>query len=196
MCTPVSSRCNIKCLLPYLNAGLQTGVIMAVGDLIAQSYLEDKGFDFDKLDFRRTAKFTAVGLLYAGPVLTFWQQIMRGYLPRRAPALEKAITKTITTQIYLTPAVCGGIVGLCGTLKDEKLSIEAMQRNIESNFFKITGNAYAFWPIIQLVSNVLSPAIKSGIICVASIMWSSYLSTVLLGKDKPPELPPKPTKKK
>ncbi|KAI9582109.1 hypothetical protein GQX74_011604 [Glossina fuscipes] len=178
---PKPKPCSIKsCLRPLITSGVHTGIIMTLGDFFAQTYWEKK--DWDQIDLKRSLKFGAIGFVYGGPVIAFWNSMVRSAVPRRAPFFEKVIYRVVTTQVYLAPALNYGILGLSGAVKNETISKESFEKGL-NYFVEVMEKNYMVWPITHALTTIIFPStnyVKFVVLSAISIFWASYLSTTLM----------------
>ncbi|TMW50346.1 hypothetical protein DOY81_004581 [Sarcophaga bullata] len=67
---------KLNCLqpfYPYLLCSVQSGLIMTAGDIVAQTWIENK--DWDKFQYERTAQFAFIGMVFTGPLLCHWSSL-------------------------------------------------------------------------------------------------------------------------
>lgn len=186
MCTPIKRTCGFRCLLPYLGSSISSGIVMAAGDLLAQTYLE-KVDDIDDINWDRTMKFGAIGLLFVGPVVAHWRGLSSRFIGRRTPALEAALSRTLAAQMYLAPALNLGLLSIISCIKAEDVNNKIIEDGIKEKIIPIMKTNYMIWPIAQsLTALMFPPAVRSALLSLIGIPWSCFVSSELMAEKQDP----------
>lgn len=186
MCTPVTRTCGFRCLLPYLGASISSGIVMAAGDLLAQTYIEEVD-NFDNINWDRTLKFGAIGLLFVGPVAAHWRGLSSRFIGRRTPALEAALSRTIAAQMYLAPALNLGTLCITSCIKAKDVNRKIIEDGVKEKIIPIMKTNYMVWPIAQsLTALIFPPAVRSALLSIIGIPWSCFVSSELMAEKEDP----------
>jgi len=157
---------------PVLMASFQTGSLMCVGDIISQTFVEKKAVK--DLDWKRTARFGAVGLIVVGPVLRTWYGVMERKIVLKTPAAT-AMAKVATDQLLFAPFFLCQFLGLWGFLNGH--SWEEVKADIKRTYGAILIRNYQLWPAAQMINFWLVP-LQHRVLFVQSlaVIWNTYLS--------------------
>jgi len=156
---------------PIATQVVSTAVLFGAGDIIAQQGFERRGLR--KHDYMRTARFTAWGGCFFGPVAVQWYRILdRVRFPGR-PNTE-LLTRVAADQLLFTPVnlVCffTGMTLLEGGDPREKL---------RKSYVETLKNNLMLWSTVQLVNFKFVPLEhRLLVVNIVSLGWNSYLSYV------------------
>lgn len=182
MCTPVVRTCGLRCLLPYLGSSISSGIAMAAGDLLCQTYHEGVD-DYDHINWDRTLRFSAIGFLFVGPVVAHWRGLSSRFIRRRTPILEAALSRTLAAQMYLSPTLNLGTICLSSCIKAEDIKKELVENAIKEKLITIMKTSYMVWPLAQCLTSLMMPrAIRAAVLSIIAIPWSGFVSSELMAE--------------
>jgi len=157
---------------PIFTASSQAGLLMCVGDLISQKFVENK--DARSIDLYRTARFGLVGFIVVGPVLRTWYGFLERRIVMKTPAMT-AVAKMATDQLIFAPIFLFNFMGLMGVLNG--LNSRQIETDLRNNYGDVMLRNYQLWPAAQLINFGLVPLQHRVLFaqCVA-VFWNTYLS--------------------
>uniref|UniRef100_A0A7G3AF19 Mitochondrial inner membrane protein Mpv17 n=1 Tax=Lutzomyia longipalpis TaxID=7200 RepID=A0A7G3AF19_LUTLO len=155
---------------PLLMQSLQTGILMASGDVIAQVVVEKT----DNYNYLRTAQFSAIGLFMAGPGLRFWYGILDKHIHGRNVKI-KTLKKVALDQLIFAPTFMLAFLGVLGVMKGQALP--EIEDKIRADYVDILKTNYCIWPWVQLANFSIIPLnYQVLVVQFVAIFWNTYLS--------------------
>ncbi|XP_076246429.1 mitochondrial inner membrane protein MPV17 [Calliopsis andreniformis] len=156
---------------PLATQAVQAGTLMALGDQIAQNFVERR--KVQELDFVRTAQFGSIGLFIAGPVTRTWYGILDKYIGSKGGIV--VLKKVSCDQLLFAPAFLVVLLSTIGFLQGNDL--EKLKMKLESEYPDILKNNYKLWPMVQLFNFYFIP-LQYQVLIVQSIalLWNTYIS--------------------
>lgn len=156
---------------PLGSQAIQTGALMAAGDVIAQTVIDRRGLG--ELELGRVARFGAIGTCLVGPSLFTWY----GFMERRlgAVGVQALVKKVCADQLIFAPSF---IVVLLSTIGfSQGLSVAEVKNQLIENYPDVLINNYKLWPAVQLFNFYLTPLqYRVAVVQIVAIFWNSYLS--------------------
>ncbi|XP_045760928.1 protein Mpv17 [Maniola jurtina] len=154
---------------PYLVQAIQTGALMGAGDLIAQIIIEKKS----TVDYKRTLKFSSIGLFVGGPALRVWYGLLNKYVG--ATGKTVAMKKVFVDQFIFAPTFLFFILVAVGTMQGK--SWNSIEKDMHDNYFDVLKSNYYIWPWVQLVNFYYIP-LQYQVLLVqfVALFWNTYLS--------------------
>ncbi|XP_001607629.1 protein Mpv17 isoform X1 [Nasonia vitripennis] len=149
----------------------QAGVLMGLGDQIAQNFIEKR--PVKDLDFMRTAKFFTIGFVIAGPATRTWYGILdRHFGSKGATAVLKKVT---CDQFLFAPTFIVVLLSAIGLSQGNDM--KSIKLKLEDEYLEILKNNYKLWPMVQLVNFYLVP-LHHQVLVVQSVavLWNTYVS--------------------
>ena len=146
-----------------------SGFLVAVGDVIAQQFVEKKGLDHE---FIRTARMGVVGLTI-GPVLRTWFLT----LDRIIPATTKFVSlkKVLLDQSLFAPFMICLFFGVTETLAGRKPY--QIKETLQESYPETLLTNYKIWPLAQIVNFTFVPIQhRVAYVQIVAIFWNAYLS--------------------
>lgn len=176
--TPVimsSSRVTAR-LYPYFVEGWRAGGIMAAGDVLAQTVVENK--KFKEIDYVRTVKYSSLGFLFVGPVLKYWYSLLDRRISTQQHRLRRTLKKMIVDQSVMAPTMNLSIAALVGFINNE--SSNTIVQRIKTQYPDIMKTNYMLWPAVQMINFSLVPLQYQVIFAqVVAVVWNCFLSQIL-----------------
>lgn len=156
---------------PYLVQAVQTGTLMAAGDLISQTVIEKKALKH--IDYKRTIGFSSIGFFVGGPALRVWYGLLNKYIG--AGGKTVALKKVFVDQVIFAPAFLLIILTAVGTLQGK--SFDTIKNDIKANYSDVLKTNYYVWPWVQLANFYYIP-LQYQVLVVQSValFWNTYLS--------------------
>ncbi|XP_038208642.1 protein Mpv17 [Zerene cesonia] len=156
---------------PYLVQAVQTGTLMGAGDIISQTLIEKKSLK--EFDYSRTLKFSSIGFCFGGPALRVWYGLLNRHVGSSGKTV--AMKKVFVDQVVFAPTFLFSLLVALGTLQGKKW--DAIQNDINANYFDILKTNYYIWPWVQLVNFYYVP-LQYQVLVVQSValFWNTYLS--------------------
>lgn len=155
---------------PVGTQAVQAGILMGLGDQIAQNFIET---DSKGVDFVRTMQFTGIGFFISGPATRIWYGILDKHIGSKGTSV--AIRKVICDQLLFAPtfiAVLLVTIGIC-----QGKNIERLRIKLRNEYGDILKNNYKLWPMVQLVNFSLVPLHYQALVVQSvALLWNSYVS--------------------
>ncbi|XP_034232291.1 protein Mpv17-like [Thrips palmi] len=156
---------------PMGSQAVQTGILMATGDVVAQTVIDKR--KLIELDLGRVARFGAIGTCLVGPSLFTWY----GFMERRigAAGTQALLKKVCADQLLFAPSF---IVILLSTIGfSQGLNAKQVQDQLVSTYPDVLINNYKLWPAVQLFNFYLTPfQYRVLVVQIVAIFWNTYLS--------------------
>eukprot|EP00058_Branchiostoma_floridae_P019235 XP_002604725.1 hypothetical protein BRAFLDRAFT_222394 [Branchiostoma floridae] len=144
-----------------------TGVLFLVGDAIAQIGVERR--TFQTYDYARTARMSAVGLCWVGPVLRTWLVTLERVVVTTGPSA--ALKKMFLDQALMAPFFLGAFYPVVG------LSRWDSWEDIKQLYLSTLVNNYKLWPAVQLANFYFVPLnLRLLVMNIVALGWNTYLS--------------------
>lgn len=156
---------------PLAIQAVQAGTLMALGDQIAQNFVEQR--KFKELDFVRTAQFGSIGLFIAGPVTRTWYGILDKHIGSKGGIV--VLKKVSCDQLLFAPVFLAVLLSTIGIFQGN--SVEELQMKLKNEYLDILKNNYKLWPIVQLCNFYFIP-LQYQVLIVQSValLWNTYIS--------------------
>ncbi|XP_012221087.1 protein Mpv17 [Linepithema humile] len=155
---------------PIGTQAVQAGILMGLGDQIAQNFIENRS---KTIDFVRTMKFAGIGFFISGPATRTWYGILDKYIGSKGYSV--AIKKVACDQLLYAPtfiAVLLVVIGIC-----QGKDIEGLKIKMINEYNDILTNNYKLWPMVQLVNFSLVPLhYQTLVVQSIALFWNSYIS--------------------
>jgi protein Mpv17 len=155
----------------FFNA-LQSGILMASGDLIAQRFIEKT--EMKKIDWLRNLRFASIGFCIAGPGLYKWYGLLDKHIKGRNKAVI-TLKKVALDQIIFAPIFLGAFLGTLGVLQGQ--SVAQIEKKVKNEYTDVLKTNYKIWPAVQL-TNFYLVNVKYQVLTVqaVAVFWNTYLS--------------------
>ena len=160
-----------------LKAGVTSGIIHVVADIVAQA-VETRGQSLtnpaEAHNAERTKRFALVGLTLHGP---FFQ---RGFalVDKRfgAPtSMRVVMKKTLAVQVFLTPPYMLLLFSYLGLLEGRR-GDEVLQ-NTKDKFMPAFWAGNVFWPIANFLNfRFLGPQYRVAYVASCGAVWNTFIS--------------------
>ncbi|EDW36637.1 GL16018 [Drosophila persimilis] len=160
----------------YIREGLNVAAIMGAGDSIAQLFIEKKSLE--QWDTGRTARFSALGLLFVGPILRKWYLTLETLVSKDQPSLTRGIKKMVIDQTVFAPTFTLAMSFMVPFVNGE--DTEKIKTRIRNSYFSIMLKNYMLWPAAQFVNFTFVPLPYQVMYAqFIAIIWNCYISLIL-----------------
>ncbi|XP_045104110.1 protein Mpv17-like isoform X1 [Portunus trituberculatus] len=162
---------NLLSKFPTTMQCLQAGTLMGVGDASSQFFVEGKSFD--EYEWRRTARFFAIGTFFVGPVLTKWY----GLLDCKFGSGKgiSAVKKVASDQLIFAPSFLGAFLSVLGITQGH--SVAQIQQEIKTNYKDIILTNWSVWPAVQIINfSFVSLHHQVLVVQTFAVFWNTYLA--------------------
>ena len=148
------------------------GIIMVLGDVIAQIYLEQ--IPPRQLDIHRSARFGLIGMTFVAPTVRIWYLSMEKMLGSSV-TLANTFRKVGIDQLAFAPLLTAGIVAYIGKLQGQSTSDIKVKLKQELKRIVITG--WKIWPTVQIVNFYFVPfLVRPLVVGAIALIWNTYLA--------------------
>ncbi|XP_033331782.1 mitochondrial inner membrane protein MPV17 isoform X1 [Megalopta genalis] len=156
---------------PLRTQAVQAGILMALGDEIAQNLIERK--TFRELDYMRTVQFACIGFCIAGPATRTWYGILDRYIGSKGGII--VLKKVCCDQLLFAPTFIFVLLSVIGILQGN--DVEHLKAKLQNEYSDILRNNYKVWPMVQLCNFYFVP-LQYQVLVVQSIalLWNTYIS--------------------
>lgn len=158
---------------PLQCQAVNTSVLMATGDFLAQFFIE-KRMTWKEYDKSRTLRYLTVGLFVLGPSMHIWYTSLDRIIKRRT-TLKVAVKKMLMDQgLYLPPYIATFIVVM------SKLRFESnseVKTKLYRDFKPILLASYQLWPLVQIGNFYFVPLQHRILVMnLVGLMWNTYIA--------------------
>lgn len=150
---------------------VQTGLLMATGDVVAQTVIDGKRLH--DMDFVRVVRFGAIGTCLVGPSLFTWY----GFMERRigTAGTSTLLKKVCADQLLFAPSFIVVLLSTIGFSQGQ--SPKKVKEQLFATYPDILLNNYKLWPAVQLFNFYLTPLqYRVLVVQLVAIFWNTYLS--------------------
>ncbi|XP_016986578.1 mpv17-like protein [Drosophila rhopaloa] len=160
----------------FVKEGINVAAIMGMGDTIAQLFIEKKSLD--DWDAARTLRFSALGLVFVGPVLRQWYLFLEKRVPKTHTPMRRGVTKMLLDQGLFAPPFTLVMSFLVPMVNGEP--VDKIRKRISESYLTIMARNYMLWPAAQIINFSFVPLGYQVVFaqCVA-LIWNCYLSMML-----------------
>lgn len=135
---------------PFLTNVLTTTTFMTTGDLVSQTFFQDK----EHIDYAQTARFAIAGLIYVGPVVRGCiVMIDKMFGPTKSNVI--LLKKVLFDQLINAPCFLVGNISLLTYMKTQ--SLDSIKEELTRSYFPLLKTNYSFWPAVQAVNFYFIP---------------------------------------
>jgi protein Mpv17 len=157
---------------PVLTQSLTSAATFALSDSVAQSISPPP----EGRDTKRTITTALIGLVYFGPALHYYLQLVYHLFP--GTGLKSTLAKTLFGQLGFGPAVTCVFFGAF-LIKDNGIAkgLAQLPQKIRQDLFVTWASELCFWPFVDLICFSLVPVrwIPLGY-NLANFVWTIFLS--------------------
>ncbi|XP_018579729.1 protein Mpv17 [Anoplophora glabripennis] len=157
------------CKHPIITQSIQTGLLMASGDVIAQKIIEKRC----ELNSLRTAQFFALGTVVVGPAVTVWYKLLSRLITDRGKSA--ALKKMALDQLIFAPTFLAVFIALLNSMQGKDLDF--IKKELSCKYKDILISNYKLWPTVQLVNFYMVPLMFQVLFTqIVALIWNAYLS--------------------
>ncbi|EFJ45923.1 hypothetical protein VOLCADRAFT_118277 [Volvox carteri f. nagariensis] len=159
-----------------LKAGLTSGALSAVGDLLAQALISQaasrEGSPLPAYDPLRTARMAGYGFSWYGPCQYYWYNLLDWLMPVKNTT--NFLSKVAANQLILAPITLSTVFSYNLALMGKA---EAIPNKIRDDLWPTMQNGWKFWiPAASL--NFYCVPLKYQVLYMSAcgVLWTAYLS--------------------
>jgi len=172
---------------PKLANSITGFLTFSVGDLISQAFdrkdLENKRKYFD---IGRSIQFGMLGIAMNGVSLHYWYRFLDKVGGTcKANKLGVAF-KVIADQIIYAPFAIIAFFGFSSFKSSENMPklVDNFNMKMNNNFLPVFAADCTLWPIVNIINfRYISLSYRPTFVAVAQVVWQTYLSSVVYGKN-------------
>ncbi|KAJ8913559.1 hypothetical protein NQ315_017110 [Exocentrus adspersus] len=155
---------RMLCRHPILVQSVQTGLLMGMGDAMAQKVVEKKC----EFDYMRTARFAAFGSLVASGT-GFWRD------SSAAAANLPHSKKVAVDQLLFAPTFL--LIFLVGLKTMEGEDMKTIKKELCAKYKDIVFANWKIWPAVQVCNFNFTPLqYQVLVVQLVALFWNTYLS--------------------
>ncbi|RSH87741.1 Protein required for ethanol metabolism [Apiotrichum porosum] len=155
---------------PYSGNMLQSAILFATGDVIAQQGIEKKGWK--NHDYARTGRIVIWGGGCFAPFATTWFRFLQN-LPIKSK-IPATITRVALDQTVAAPIVLSTFFTVMTLLEGKDMN--AVKDKWQSTFWPTLKSNWMLFVPFQAVNMIIPPAYRVLAINAVNIPWNAYLS--------------------
>jgi len=156
---------------PWRTTIIQSGVLCATGDGIAQTLLERK--KLSEFDLSRTGKFFILGSCVVAPVIRTWYLALERIV--KFQGARGALTKMCMDQGLFAPCFIVVFTTSAYTLNGGKF--QNLRAHLESMYFDVLTSNWKLWPAAQIVNFYFVPLQHRLLVMnLVALIWNTYLA--------------------
>ncbi|XP_077293471.1 mitochondrial inner membrane protein MPV17 [Arctopsyche grandis] len=165
-------------------ASLQTGSLMAVGDLVAQTLVEGRrpfspstststSKSTPSVDWIRTVRFASIGVFLGGPALRLWYGALNKYIGSTGRIVT--LKKVVVDQCLFAPSFVTIFISTQSALEGK--TYREIENDLRANYIDIMKTNYCVWPWVQMTNFYFVP-LQYQVLLVQSValFWNTYIS--------------------
>ena len=154
---------------PVLTKMWTSGVINALGDILAQNFFETG----ERFRWKRLGVFTALGLLMVGPTLHVWYNALARFFV--TPGFRSAVGSLMFDQFLFAPAFCAVILSTLAMTETHQ--VQKIWPKLEQDWAPTIVMNWKIWIPAQLVNFWIIPTnLRVLFANVVALAWTTYLS--------------------
>jgi len=150
---------------------LQTGVLCATGDVLAQVLVERKSWD--KFEMKRVGTFFILGACVVTPCVRSWYLTLEKIV--KLQGSKGALAKVALDQSLFAPAFIVVFITAASTLNG--LTTQEIASNIKRDYTDILLTNWQIWPATQLANFYFVPfQHRILVVNLVALVWNTYLA--------------------
>eukprot|EP00088_Acartia_fossae_P007435 TRINITY_DN13495_c0_g1_i2.p1 TRINITY_DN13495_c0_g1~~TRINITY_DN13495_c0_g1_i2.p1 ORF type:complete len:183 (-),score=16.46 TRINITY_DN13495_c0_g1_i2:391-939(-) len=156
---------------PWRTQILQSGILCATGDAIAQTLVERKKLsDFDP---SRSAKFFILGSCVVAPIIRTWYLALDRIV--KFPGARGALTKMCMDQGLFAP--CFIVIFSTSAFTLNGGQPQNLMSHLKGIYFDILISNWKLWPAAQIINFYFIPLQHRLLVMnLVALMWNTYLA--------------------
>lgn len=157
---------------PYATQGVQAGMIMGAGDVLAQVAIENRSLD--NINILRTGQFTMLGTFLIGPTLRLVYGILDRKIKTQHP-LKRALQKVACDQLLFAPIFNLIVTSAISIIQGYRG--QAVIERVRENYVDIMMTNYCLWPAAQIINFSFVPLNYQVLYAqTVALGWNTYFS--------------------
>ncbi|TPX47562.1 hypothetical protein SeMB42_g03279 [Synchytrium endobioticum] len=155
---------------PILVQSATTGFFFALGDVIAQHFVEKR----KNHDLMRTVRMTVYGTCIGGPAVALWYRFLFSRTSHITSPVQSALLRVAADQIVCAPIFMGAFFIITGLM--EQRPWKEIKAKLRFGYRDALVANYQVWPAFQLVNFYFVPPLyRSLAVAGVSTGWNSYM---------------------
>ena len=155
---------------PLLTKAAQSAVIVAIGDVIAQKFIEEA----KELDYIRLLRMSSTGLLLVGPTLHVWYGTLFKYI--KTPGFSGAIMRMLPDQFIFAPIFIAVFSTFLFTLEGR---LDELKQHLNDTMFDSMVVNWKIWIPAQIINFRFIPLhLQVLYVNFVALIWNTYLSYI------------------
>ncbi|KAJ8670585.1 hypothetical protein QAD02_001844 [Eretmocerus hayati] len=156
---------------PFGMQAFQAGILMGIGDQIAQNLVEKR--PLKNLDYVRTGQFAVIGFCMVGPATRTWYGLLDKYVGSKGAKV--VLKKVVYDQLLFTPIFVAALLSVISVTQGNDVTNTKLK--LEDEYVDILLNNYKLWPAVQLVNFYLVPLNHQVLVVqTVALLWNTYIS--------------------
>eukprot|EP00092_Neocalanus_flemingeri_P000357 GFUD01000379.1.p1 GENE.GFUD01000379.1~~GFUD01000379.1.p1 ORF type:complete len:183 (-),score=49.43 GFUD01000379.1:64-612(-) len=157
---------------PWGSQILQTGVLCASGDVIAQVVVERK--KLEDFEMARVGRFFIMGSCVVAPCIRSWYLVLEKIV--KFQGTKAAISKMALDQAFFAP--CFLVVFVTAASALQGLSFKDIKKNLDANYVDIVLTNWKIWPATQMMNFYFVPfQHRILVVNIVALFWNTYLAS-------------------
>jgi len=168
---------------PWKTQMIQTGALMAAGDVIAELAIERKSIE--ELELLRVGRFACIGTFIMGPALRTWFTFLDKLVGNKG--WSAPLKKVALDQGLYAPFIIGVFMLSNGALQGmSRVEIEA---HFALKYLDCLRTGYKLWPFVQIVNFYLVPVqYRILLVQIIALGWNTFLAWKVNEPEKLPDI--------
>ncbi|KAM7200672.1 protein sym-1 [Naviculisporaceae sp. PSN 640] len=156
---------------PVLTPSITAAVLFALGDVIAQQFVEKKGFQNN--EWGRTARMSIYGTVIWRPAVATWFKFLQNNISLRNKNAEILARVAIDQSLFAPTSLCVFLTSM--SIMEGKRPLD----KLEASYTTALLRNWMVWPFVQLINFRFVP-LEKRVIFVNTILlgWNCYLSYI------------------
>jgi len=152
---------------PMLTRCVTCALLNGLGDIFSQLVVEQQ-----QLNAKRCATFTALGLLFVGPILTTWYGFLGGAVT--APGATGVVISLVLDQLLFAPVFIGAFMAVLTTIEGKPANIVPKLKQDLPEAVKVN---WMLWVPAQAINFwFVPPNLRVLAVNVVALAWNVYMS--------------------
>eukprot|EP00210_Caulerpa_lentillifera_P002188 g2102.t1 len=154
---------------PVITKMWTSGVLNAVGDLLAQFFIEKEA----AFDPKRLLVFTGLGVFLVGPTLHYWYGLLARVFT--VPGAKTAFSSLLLDQFAFAPCFCAVFLSTLVVIETRKPALVAPK--LQQDFMSTIVMNWRIWIPAQLLNFwIVPPPLRVLFANIVALVWNTYLS--------------------
>ncbi|XP_013776068.1 protein Mpv17-like isoform X1 [Limulus polyphemus] len=156
---------------PWKTQTITTGILMACGDFICQTVVEQK--TLKNIETRRLVRFAFLGTCFVGPTLRSWYLVLEKVCGVSGKTV--GLQKMLLDQGLFVPVFLANFLTVNGLLQNH--SWIQIKEKLKRDYFEVLKANYMLWPAAQLFNFYIVPfQHRVMVVNLVALFWNTYLA--------------------